>query len=146
MVSHDHFRIRLSNVASFNLHHYFMLKIELMLRTSFFCKDKSPFLIGNEWVINFLHHPVLPLPGCWWTRTTDTQWEFFSMNIPNIFDDLEVWPIKFWGILEYFRQYYLLKFCHCVSPVRDFALLRHFFCKKLMFSCILQKFLFGIEI
>ena len=31
IVTDDHFCIRLSNVASFNLHHYFMLKIELML-------------------------------------------------------------------------------------------------------------------
>ena len=41
---------------------------------------------------------------------------------------------------------YLRKFCHCVSLVRDFALLSHFSCKKLRFSYILQDFLFGIGI
>ena len=45
--------------------------------------------------------------------------------------------------LGYFREYDLLKFCHCVSLIRDFALLSHFFSKKI-FSYILLVFLFGI--
>ena len=46
---------------------------------------------------------------------------------------------------ESFVYHSQLKFCHCVSPVRDFAF-NHFFSKKLMFSYILQDFLFGIGI
>ena len=51
----------------------------------------------------------------------------FFYNIPNN------WPIlanqwnKFLNTLGYFWWYYLLKFCHCVSLVCDFALLNHFF-------------------
>ena len=41
---------------------------------------------------------------------------------------------------------YLLKFCHCVSLVCIFSLLKHYLCKKLRFSYILQDFLFGIGI
>ena len=32
--------------------------------------------------------------------------------------------------------YYLLKFCHCVSLLRDFASLSHFVCKKLWFCAV----------
>ena len=39
--------------------------------------------------------------------------------------------------------YYLLKFCHCVSLVCDFALLIYLFVIKIKFSSILQNFLFG---
>ena len=79
------------------------------------------------------------------SRTTDNQWEFFS-SIPNILADWTNRPNKFWGILGYFWWYYLLKFCHCVSLVCDFALLIHFFCKKLRLSYILHNFIFGIGI
>ena len=51
-------------------------------------------------------------------RTTQKQ---FFFQISQIF-----WPIGQigqLGILGYFWYYYLLKFCHCVSLVRDFALL-----------------------
>ena len=54
-----------------------------------------------------------------------------GVRTPNILAD---WLNKFWGILGYFWYYYLLKFCHCVSLVCDFALLSYFFCIILRFS------------
>ena len=65
-------------------------------------------------------------------------------DIQNILADWVDRSNKFWGILLHFGTY-LLKFCHCVSQVRDFELLCHFFCKTLRFSYI-QDFLFGIEL
>ena len=50
------------------------------------------------------------------------------------------------GILGYFVQYRLLKFCDCVSLVPDIALLSNCFCKKPRFSYILHDLLFGIGI
>ena len=75
----------------------------------------------------------------------DTMRAFFQLS-------KRFWPIGKIGRIScevfqgIFGSYYLLKFCHCVSLVRDFALLSYFFCKKLRFLDILQDFLFGIRI
>ena len=91
---------------------------------------------GGRWGLYFARW-WCPKVSCTSSRTTDTQLDFF-LNIPNI------WPNKLWGILRYFWSYSLLKSCHCVSLVRDFALLSYFFCKKLRSSWTLQDFLFGV--
>ena len=46
--------------------------------------------------------------------------------------------------LRHFRVFLVVLSAQCASLVCDFALLNHFFCKKLRFLYILHDFLFGI--
>ena len=91
-------------------------------------------LCQNDQITSFVHNTDY---GCMMTRSqiiyspnlySNPNESFFSSIQKNLVD-LAGLPNKLWGILRYFgytSTTYLFKFCHCVSPVRDFELLSHF--------------------
>ena len=52
-----------SNVAYFDLYHYCILKIEWMLKTLFFCEDKSSFFNWKGMSQKFLTPPCTTVAG-----------------------------------------------------------------------------------